>query len=286
MNKTKAERGVLYITSNDLLMDEAIISARSVVEHNPDIRVGVVTDEPVEYDVFDDVFVTELAAGFEDKSAEMRIPYQKTMYLDTDTLIDGSLHPVFELLDEFDIAAAHNYSNSSRETYENDHIPDGFPEYNTGVIGFRDSDAAQEFIEEWEVTFRENTHLRPGDQPSFRSVLYESDIRIATIPPEYNCMFRYPGCAVDDIVVFHGRLIDVNSEGAERFYDAHRAKRELNGYELTRAFAPRTIGGFKIIQSPTEYLKIRRVYEDKGLIGVYKGAVKKIRRSYKSLGRG
>ena len=270
------KQGVLYISANDELLREAVISGRSVAKHNPNIRIGLVTDEPPDKDIFDDVFESKLEGGFSDKPLHMQLPYEKTIYLDTDTLINGSLSPIFDTLNRFGIAATHNYTNSSRQTCENEDIPIGFPEYNTGVIGLRRSTAVRDFLNSWKKEFEHRPDLRPGDQPSFRSALYKSDLRIATLPQEYNCMFRYPGCVTGNIVVFHGRLMDINSEGASKRYSADRAQRELNQQKSTRAFAPRIFGGFKIITSPTKLYKLQHRYDEGGLTGVCRSVIKRL----------
>ena len=49
------------------------------------------------------------------------------------------------------------------------------------------------------------------DQPSFRKALYESSLRLATLPPEYNCRLPFPGFLHDPVRILHGRTTDPES---------------------------------------------------------------------------
>ena len=44
-----------------------------------------------------------------------------------------------------------------------------------------------------------------NDQPFLRKVLYHSDLRIATLSPEYNCCFACPGFLCGTAKIIHGR---------------------------------------------------------------------------------
>jgi hypothetical protein len=257
-------------------MEEVKISARSVREHNPNVRLGLVVDEEPEIDIFDDIFMADLNGGFDDKPANMFMPYDKTLYLDADTLVSGDLSPIFDVVSEFDVAVSDDYDNFSRENYENSGVPNTFPEYNTGVIGLQKSQKMRGFLQDWEEEFRNRTELRPGDQPSFRTTLYKSNIRIATLPSEYNCRFRYPGIVVDDVVIFHGRLLNIETDGAHRDYDAETARDELNGFDQTIAFAPKATGGFRIIHGRSALHSLRTRYKHEGVRGLMNGIADKL----------
>ena len=134
----------------------------------------------------------------------------------------GDLAELFVVLDAFDIAAAHS---PSRAIYEVDGVPDAFPEFNTGVILFGGSPAIRAFFASWAETFTrylerrasgEVRWLRPADkrvhvlndQGTFREALYRSRLRVATLPPEYNCRFSAPGFVDGPVRILHGRGLD------------------------------------------------------------------------------
>jgi hypothetical protein len=84
---------------------------------------------------------------------------------------------------------------------------DCFPEFNAGVLLFRKLEQTEWFLERWAQIYAEDslnplTRLFPGgaslyrkaipNQPSFRRAIYESGLRIATLPPECNCRVPFP----------------------------------------------------------------------------------------------
>jgi hypothetical protein len=45
-----------------------------------------------------------------------------------------------------------------------------------------------------------------SDQPAFRQAVYESGLRLATLPSEYNCRLPFPGAIHNPVRILHGRL--------------------------------------------------------------------------------
>jgi hypothetical protein len=69
-------------------------------------------------------------------------------------------------------------------------VPAAFGRFNGGVILYRSNEATLALLREWQVWFHEE-NLR-WDQRTLREVLWASDIRLATLPPEYNIRrFKY-----------------------------------------------------------------------------------------------
>jgi len=135
-------------------------------------------------------------------------PYDFTLYLDTDTWLLQPVPELFELLDRFDVALAHA---PWRERYPVD-VPVCFPEFNSGVMAYRNID---EFFALWEAKFLQDYASRePGagsgffpSQPAMREALWLSNLRIATLPPEYN--WRGDGYAQGPIKIIHSRKLRV-----------------------------------------------------------------------------
>jgi len=226
------ERGVLYVAVGNEFVDEATISARTLQQEMPDLPTAIVSDEDVSASVFDTVIeVDDPCFGFRDKIAGIRrSPFDQTVYLDTDVFVAGAFPELFEVLDRFDIAATHN-PNRDLDTSDLD-VPASFPEYNTGVLAY-DTAACADLFEAWADQYRDD---HAHDQPSFRKVTYESDVRIATLPREYNCMIRYPGKVVEPVKIFHGRLLEMDSPGAPKYFDVEDAVDRVNGYEGHRIY--------------------------------------------------
>jgi hypothetical protein len=211
-------RGVLYIASGSGFAREAILSAESVKENNSQIPITMITDQPISSEFIDNIIkIEDDVETFANKPFNMsRTPYEKTLYLDTDTYICSDISDIFELLEKYDIAATHNQKGTS---YTIGDIPNAFPEYSSGVIGFRDNKLVTNFLSTWKSYYQQDTREEyPEDQPSFRKALYDSDLKLATLPREYNCAVRMPGYLNDEVKILHSRLIDINTPGASKFF--------------------------------------------------------------------
>jgi len=239
------DTGVLYLATGSQFVREARHSADSVRNVMPDIPIAIATDTDIDpKNSFDRVITLENPEyGFVDQiDALRRTPFNRTLCLDTDIYMDNSASGVFDLLEEFDIAAAHNHD---RNAFDVSGVTECFPEYNTGVIAYRNTNQFQQFLENWLDNYwslKQDGNTQ--NQPSFRKTLYESDLRIATLPPEYNLMIRYPGHAVGDVKMFHGRLLDIDTLGAEQYFDIHEAVEKINSMEEHRVFTQ--LGGMSV----------------------------------------
>jgi len=206
--------GALYVATGEQFVEEAEVAAKSLSEQMPDLPIAIVTNEETNPTGFDkEIKLSDPSYGFEDKIKGLqRAPYDRTLFLDTDTLVAENIAEVFDLLDNFDVAVTHN---QNRDLFsENPGVPDCFPEHSTGVISLKKS-TTQDFFKRW-LRLYDDGHS--GDQISFRKALYESDIRVATLPREYNYSVRTPAHIVDNAKVFHGRLFRIDSPGAARYY--------------------------------------------------------------------
>lgn len=50
----------------------------------------------------------------------------------------------------------------------------------------------------------------PPDQPSFREAVFNSELKIATLTPEYNCRFIIPTFISGKVKILHGRCDDLS----------------------------------------------------------------------------
>lgn len=229
------KEGVLYVATGTSLTNEAAISAKSVKEHE-NLPVTLATDEPSGKDVFDhEIIIPDPEYSFIDKiKGMMKSPYERTLFLDTDIYAADGFSNLFEILERFDLVAAINHDRTS---FELENIPKSFPEYNTGVIAYKTS-KVMDFMEKWFQYCKKESSNHPHDQASFRSVLFNSEVRVATIPPEYNCMVRYPGHVYDEVKLFHNRLLDIDSPGADQNIQTSPAVSKINSSNGHRVYYP------------------------------------------------
>ena len=220
------ERGVIYIATGKKHVTEAFKSAVSLKNSTPIISTTLLTNKMPQASCFDNIIIiNEPQYSYIDKVQWMySSPYIQTLYLDTDTYVCYDISELFDLLAVFDIGVVHASNRRSRASqyYMIDGVPRSFTEMNTGVILFRKSPEMERLFSSWLSLYRrdlqrysedlklndtplENRMLLPHDQPSFREALYRSELRIATLSPEYNCRFAYPVFASGTIKILHGR---------------------------------------------------------------------------------
>jgi len=233
-------KGILYIATGENCLEEAIISVKSLKTHN-DIHTTIITNINFHNTLFDDIIIIDKPHfNFRDKVKHInKLPYESTIFIDSDTFISANIEELFTLTDRFDIAVAHAPGRKATGTYYGiKNVPDSFTEFNTGIIVFNKNSKVEEFLGLWQKLynkdveyFREeiikNKHddFNMHDQPSFREAIYLSDIKIATLSTEYNCRFVFP-CYISGFVkIFHGRSDDfeslnstINSSTTKRIY--------------------------------------------------------------------
>jgi hypothetical protein len=168
--------------------DLAFASARSLRATEPGLAIDLYTDNPeaVPFGLFD---MVHRIARPEPRSklvcmAETR--FERTLFLDADTLVMNPLGDLFDLLDRFDCAMAHDVRRASDLVQEGLSVrtPYAFPQLNSGVLLYRLSPAMLAFLAEWLARFR--AAGLPRDQIVLKDLLWESDLRFYVLPPEFN----------------------------------------------------------------------------------------------------
>lgn len=184
------QNGVIYIAFGKRYVDEAVYSAESLKQHN-NLPVTLFTDVDVSSPYIDNV----VKITPQHKRAKVDFisdsPYERTLYLDSDTKVVRDLSELFEILDRFDVAGTHDHSRKTHRWASKvpayAQIPYPFPEYNGGVLLFRQNEAVKGFLSEWQKLFHENKHLTNGqDQATLRISLWRSNVMLHTLPPEFN----------------------------------------------------------------------------------------------------
>jgi len=185
-------RGVLYIVSGQHYVKAAIQSAKSVRKHSPHLGVHIYVDkESLQLLNDNDDSISSFglihSPHYRSKVDYLtKTPFERTLYLDSDTRICTPIDDLFDLLDRFDIALAHahyRYHPKTMTMWKMD-IPQCFPQFNGGVIVYRSTTEVFEFLESWRRAFHETSFEK--DQVTLRELLWFGNLRIATLPPEYN----------------------------------------------------------------------------------------------------
>ncbi|MCU4754409.1 hypothetical protein OB919_20955 [Halobacteria archaeon AArc-curdl1] len=139
--------GIVYIATGERFIEEFRESVRSVNDVMPSVPVVLFTDEDVESPYVDDVrIIDDPRYDYLDKAAHLAdTPFDCTLFLDTDTYVTDDVSELFTILDEHDVSAAHAPLGISTEL----DVPESYPEFNTGVIAYRQTEAVREMISTW-----------------------------------------------------------------------------------------------------------------------------------------
>ena len=218
-NANRAE-GIVYSVSGAGYLAEALLSARSSLRFNqvPHVVYSDLEHTPpsTDGDLLSIRHYDPSGDPFADKIANIAAsPFQRSIFLDSDTYVTGDLTHLLDLLARFDMAAALAPGYRGREDPE---VPASFYELNVGVLVWRDCDATDGFFADWLDTYTRLTRERPFptieehyggyEQPAFRRCAWRREIRVCTLGAEYNYRPRRPGSAVERVHVVHGRYPD------------------------------------------------------------------------------
>lgn len=192
MTGNQGNWGVMFIATGKKHILSAIRSAKSVRKHNPSLNIHLFSNRQecgIDLDTSGGLFTS--LGDVEDPHTRSKVdymcetPFERTVFLDNDTRVLGDLTPLFLLLDRFDIALSHANNRTSLPPLWRTKIPITFPQFNSGVIVFHNSEKVIQLFRDWKVFFYQ-AGFKINDQLTLRELLWLSDLRIATLPPEYN----------------------------------------------------------------------------------------------------
>ena len=124
-------RGVLYIAYGDLFVKEALFSAESVKAQCPDLEITMFSDRIVDSPYIDDSKVISVSHLRSKIDYMDQSPYDLTIFLDTDTVINHDITDMFDILETFDLVAAHDLARKRKKYSE------AIPEMAGNLILFR-----------------------------------------------------------------------------------------------------------------------------------------------------
>jgi hypothetical protein len=206
--------GIVYAATGNKYTSECLLSLESLMSNISGIPVTVFTNNKsafanVSCNFLDVVELIEPKYGFQDKiTALSKSPFEKTLFLDTDTIVLKNPTSLFSLLDRFDLAAC-------LETYlphPSEAVPESFPEFNTGVLALKTgSPEVKRFLTKWGEIYSRDCSLPNSpkhDQPAFREALYKSQLNFCTLSSDWNFFVCHPAIlnAGADIKILHSRL--------------------------------------------------------------------------------
>ncbi|MGH1368174.1 MAG: putative nucleotide-diphospho-sugar transferase [Maritimibacter sp.] len=180
--------GVVYVATGGDYLALAQASARSLRAFEPEIAIDVFTDDvnAPEPGLFDQIHLIENPHRRSKVECYGKTRFERTLYLDCDTLVLGPLGDLFDILERFDMAFTHDMRRNTKlvQTGYKHQTPYAFPQLNGGVILYRGTPPVRSFMEDWARRFAASGLDR--DQPTLRDLLWETDLRYYVLPPEFN----------------------------------------------------------------------------------------------------
>jgi hypothetical protein len=191
------EVGVIYLAFGAPYLAMALTSMASLRVFNPNAPVCVVTNvcrRPPNLwssvQNFDWTFVDEVTSNNRIIKTNMYqySPFEKTLYLDCDTLILSDISQILFFLEHFDLVLKH-YGLSEVDSETKQMLFDGtvrfgdIGHFNSGVLGFRRGAKVERFFDYWNGLYR---RYGKRDQPSLVEALYLSDVRLLPLPRRWN----------------------------------------------------------------------------------------------------
>lgn len=185
--------GVLYIAAGEKYAEMAAMSARSVMRTNPSLPIYIHRCS---------------GEGLESRVAKLSMdlitPFDETIFLDCDTLVNGSIEALKEKTGKEGIAMAldfgpktckevlqHRWFNRVVDKSVLRHVdrvvPKHMPHFNSGVISFRKTKESNAFFLEWRTIW--NSRPPSQDQLALMEVIHKTGIRPALLGPEWNYQY-------------------------------------------------------------------------------------------------
>jgi hypothetical protein len=287
------DTGILYIATGKKYVAEALESAKRAKHFMPHTPITLITDIPVQSYLIDTVKIIDNPSySFRDKVLHMGAsPYQRTIFLDTDTYLCEAIDDLFILLDRFDIGLVHDSGFIPIQLAE---IPDSFPQFNSGVICFRQSPNLHNIFTDWIQRFnamttayatdprRSKGHI--VDEVTLRAALYHGNVRIAPLTSQYNCRFIDGGCIAGTAKILHAHsshdfaMVEqvLNRYTGKRIYIAHKVFRKAMVGMLVRRVTAKYIGNYQKPYYRLVMERTRRYIQEKGFIGTVQEIIRRI----------
>jgi hypothetical protein len=208
----KSSYGFVYLTFGEEYTREAASSAKRVRALHKHAITLITDKEPpaTDREAFDDVRVLSLQGGYIDKIAMGRVDYERTIFLDSDTIVQEPMDDLFLVLDRFDIAVQFTEGGNH---YTLPTVPACFHEPFAGIIAWKRSDKTEGFFRDWKKAY-EQIEAEQGmagawDQRSLRLALYQCDLRIFSISAEWQFYTYRPNVVAGPVVMIHGRGLSI-----------------------------------------------------------------------------
>jgi hypothetical protein len=221
------ECGVLYIAFGEQYRREALASIAAFRRFHPRLPCCIITDsniEPLPPYVRILLRAPEAKQSFRAKPRYLsESPFDRTLFLDTDTTTVRPIQDLFRLLDRFDIGVYMLPAYIYNPKY-------GYLTWaNSGVILFQRCKAVSETFDRWLELFDQEVVTEAGapsyppltDDAHLMHAICEAQARLVPLPASMNFHILYPIVTASPIHIVHGRHPD--PVGLARLMDRGRS---------------------------------------------------------------
>lgn len=215
--------GVVYLAFGATYLVMALLGVKSLRATNPDLNACIVTNVPhVPPEIFDFWREGDTWLFVEDSTKNNRLyktsiidysPYEKTFFLDCDTIVNGSLDEGFVMLDYFDVAMRLKCEGKvglgkkhSQDVLRGRLKVRDVPHWNSGALFFRKSEGSALFFDNWSREYNERAFK--SDQVSLVDVVFMTDCRVLGLDMRWNSGFGsvLAGDLGAKVVHYHDKL--------------------------------------------------------------------------------
>lgn len=215
--------GIFYVAAGQKYINEACKSARSIKNINPTLKISIACNQKLEEELFDRIIVVDETVTcrnegllFKSKYLYDLSPYQKTLFVDTDTFFIGDVESGFAILDYFDVSMTLSIADTYYPT-----LPSGkkilCKPVNTGVIFFQKNETNDGLFREWFESYSaklaQNPKLKESDQTSCTEALMNSKSRFYPLPSEWNTRFCFINTLKEPVKILHAYSSNIERVG-------------------------------------------------------------------------
>ncbi len=212
MNKKVGSIGVMYVAFGESYVREAKKSIASLRKVSSTIPISVVTDKEW-YDEYvpDKFLIRDPIFSFECKPIYIpESPYDRTLFLDTDTYVARDITPVFNLLDYYDIGVLFG-GNQLNDTGIECHL-----QCSSSTILFKNNIAVKDVFRRWTQIYLEQKEVISnvkdsrglGDQRYLAIAIAKSKARPLHLGTHLNFILCAESVATCPPYVYTGRNVD------------------------------------------------------------------------------
>jgi len=222
-----SSNGYLYIAGGKKHVNEAAASAKRLKEVTPNADITLFTNSAdslrFSRSVFDNIEEREMTFPRKRRKYDGKVyeigdsPYERTIFLDTDTHIVRPMEPLFDLLDYFDVAGV--------PVPKGGLITPGVSMLNSGMIAFKHSKETGWMFKEWTRQYEQMDAF--GDQMAFAQALLNSNVRFHSLNSCWNLKVgtkkakkKFPLLLTDKLRMVHARVgEDLSEEDLEKMIE-------------------------------------------------------------------